>query len=173
MCDRCERGGTLDAAMLYVRHRAAVTRWVGRWRIERSEVPDLVHDVFLKILDSYKNFRHRSNLTTWLYALCGNVVRDYSRRRRTGMITRALADFDEATPASDVLLDGRLHERELHEVLGRMTARHRKILLLSLEEPGTKDLAAAMGISVAALWVARHRAFEEFRNRSRGRYRLK
>lgn len=73
----------LDVAGLYSRHASMVLRRVLRF-FPRDEAEEVVHEVFLKVLESADGFRAQASPTTWLYRLttnhCINRVRDRGRR---------------------------------------------------------------------------------------------
>jgi RNA polymerase sigma-70 factor (ECF subfamily) len=74
----------VDVADLYARYAPFVLRRVLRF-FARDEAEEVVHEVFVKVLENAASFRAEASPTTWLYRLttnhCINRVRDLGRRR--------------------------------------------------------------------------------------------
>lgn len=72
-----------EIARLYAAHAARVLRWVRRFSTERDP-EELVHEIFVKVIERIEQFRAESSPTTWLYRVttnhCLNRMRDQSRR---------------------------------------------------------------------------------------------
>jgi RNA polymerase sigma-70 factor (ECF subfamily) len=70
-------------ARLYADHAARVHRWVRRFGAV-DEPEELVHEIFVRVLERIDSFRAESSPTTWLYRLttnaCLNRLRDDGRR---------------------------------------------------------------------------------------------
>lgn len=49
---------------------------------ERQEAEDVVQETLLKVWRHRESFRHGSRLSTWIFALCLNLVRDHWRRTK-------------------------------------------------------------------------------------------
>ncbi|MCB9731729.1 MAG: sigma-70 family RNA polymerase sigma factor [Deltaproteobacteria bacterium] len=77
------RGG-IDVAELYRSYGPAVLRRVRRF-VAPSDAEEVVHEVFLKVVERHASFRADSSPATWLYRLvtnhCLNRARDAGRRR--------------------------------------------------------------------------------------------
>ncbi len=77
------QSATLDVAELYRRHAAMVLRRVLRF-FPRDEAEEVVHEVFIKVLERSDGFRGDASPTTWLYRMttnhCINRARDRGRR---------------------------------------------------------------------------------------------
>ncbi len=72
-----------DVARLYAKHASRVHRWVLRFCAE-VDAEEVVHEIFVKVLERIVQFRAHSSPTTWLYRLttnhCLNRLRDSGRR---------------------------------------------------------------------------------------------
>ncbi len=75
----------LDVEALYRDHSGMVLRRVRRF-FHGEEAEEVVHEVFLKVLEKAHTFRQQSSPTTWLYQLttnhCLNRLRNRDTRRR-------------------------------------------------------------------------------------------
>lgn len=74
----------MDLAELYRRYAAMVLRRVLRF-FPRDEGEEIVHEVFLRVVERAESFRADASPTTWLYRVttnhCLNRLRDDARRR--------------------------------------------------------------------------------------------
>ncbi len=78
-------GTGLDVAELYSRYAGMVLRRVRRFYGEQ-EAEEVVHEVFLRVLEKQHTFRAESSVVTWLYHLttnhCLNRLRNQRRRQQ-------------------------------------------------------------------------------------------
>ncbi len=88
-------------ARLYAEHAARVRRWVTRFEVG-TEADEIVHEIFVKVLERLEGFRRESSPTTWLYRMttnhCLNRLRDHGRRAE---LWRAHADALWGAPVAD------------------------------------------------------------------------
>ena len=72
-----------DIARLYRDHASRVLRWVGRFEAP-TDAEEVVHEIFVKVLERMGAFRAESSPATWLYRMttnhCLNRRRDRGRR---------------------------------------------------------------------------------------------
>lgn len=72
-----------DVGALYANHAKRVFRWVTRF-YAADHAEEVVHEVFLKVLENLEGFRNESSPTTWLYRMttnhCLNRLRNEGRR---------------------------------------------------------------------------------------------
>lgn len=90
-----------EVALLYARHAARVHRWVLRFEAE-SDAEEIVHEIFVKVIERIDGFRADASPTTWLYRMttnhCLNRQRDQGRRAQ---LWREHADALWTTPVPD------------------------------------------------------------------------
>lgn len=96
---------------------------------DREHAEDLLHDLFLKIIEMPERFDTNRSFRTWFYTLAGNMVRNEYRRNQIGRsYEKSLSDMEEP------VVDGteRSFDRELF---------HQRLLLeLERLEPEQKIL---------------------------------
>lgn len=72
-----------DVARLYAQHAGRVHRWVLRFE-PAANAEEVVHEIFVKVIERIDRFRAESSPTTWLYRMttnhCLNRLRDEGRR---------------------------------------------------------------------------------------------
>lgn len=85
------RSGDRDAFRVLVdRHKGSVFGLI-RCKVDNRETAeDLAQEVFLKLYRSLPGFRGDAKLSTWLYRIAVNTVRDYVRAKRRRPLTAVL-----------------------------------------------------------------------------------
>lgn len=72
-----------DVGSLYSEHAARVHRWVLRF-FGSSDAEEVVHEIFVKVIERIDGFRAEASPTTWLYRMtvnhCLNRLRNEGRR---------------------------------------------------------------------------------------------
>ena len=134
---------------IFQEYQNKVSRYV-RSRIRNyHDAEDMVSDVFLRVgsaLDRYNSAK--GSLSTWIYAITRNAVRDYYRRTKTTLPLTAQESLQDEGEALDDMVIGREQLSELAHALERLSQRERDILILRFYEglsPG--DIAKKMNIS--------------------------
>jgi len=140
---------------LYLRHVKFVSRSLRRFRVDESAMDDAIQDVFLVVHRRLADFKGRSAIRTWLFAIARWVALTYRRslHRRSLHLIDAPAEEIAETPAS---LAGPLEEtarREawaiLHKVLQQLDAGKRALfVMVELEQMTLRAAAEAQGIKM-------------------------
>jgi RNA polymerase sigma-70 factor, ECF subfamily len=171
----------LDLTRIYREHAAEVSRWAQRLGGPHAhiDVDDVLSEVFLVAHRRLREFRGDAKITTWLYAITLNVVRDMRRRERWRRWLRfGRAETEPAaglTPLQE--LEGRHAAALTYQLLDRLPEAERSALILfEMEGLSGEQIAALTGEAVGTVWVRLHRARARFRKhfleherRSRGK----
>ena len=103
----------VDVADLYCRYAPMVRRRVQRF-VRADEVDEVLHDVFVRVVERLDSFRGSSSPATWLYALttnhCLNRIRNTARRRE---LWAEFGGLHTSTGTSEADPETRLFLREL------------------------------------------------------------
>jgi len=93
-----------DVGRLYAEHSARVHRWTSRF-FPRDEAEEVVHEIFVKVLERIEGFRNDASPTTWLYRLtinhCLNRLRNATRRAELWQEQGSAAPWLVPTSAAD------------------------------------------------------------------------
>jgi len=150
-----------DVSILYQRYYPVVTRWLARFHTPPDDVPDIVHDVFLALLEPSTNFQNRSRIGTWLFAVTHRVASTYRRRKCRSIDANAMA-FEPPRPADqayEVAEDRRL----LLNVINGLSQRYRTLfILMYFEGRSAKEVGRRLGVRPGTVWSMAHRARKEF-----------
>ncbi|HYM12933.1 MAG TPA: sigma-70 family RNA polymerase sigma factor [Bryobacterales bacterium] len=126
-------------------------------RAPRSEVDDLVQDVFLLALRRLPGLRDPAAFGPWLAMIARNRANDYHRRARdSDELPADLARHDP--PAAEAL--------EVLEAVRSLPEAYREALILRLVEGMTgPEIAARTGLKPASVRVNLHRGMKQLREK--------
>lgn len=149
---------------LYDRYMTAVYHFCLRRAGNAAEAEDLTSAVFVRVLERLDDVRPES-FRGWLFAVTRSIVAD---RYRRGPALQALSDEEAAWAPDhrdgpeDAAL-GADAEDNVTELLRRLPPDQRTALALRLAGLDNREIAAAMGRSIAATKMLQHRASRRLR----------
>jgi RNA polymerase sigma-70 factor (ECF subfamily) len=150
---RAATGDTTAFRQLYERHRSDVARLVYRMLGPRSDMDDVIQEVFVQVYKSLKDFRGQSKFSTWLHRVTVNVVLMYRRAARSRPVfaeepvTDASMQSGEIAPDEDA--ERRERVRAFGRLLGRLADKKRIVFVLhELEGISPSEIARIVGAPV-------------------------
>jgi RNA polymerase sigma-70 factor, ECF subfamily len=150
---RAVAGDTSAFRSLYERHRGDVARLVYRMLGPRSDIEDVIQEVFVQVYKSLRDFRGQSKFSTWLHRVTVNVVLMYRRAARSrpvfadDAIADALLHSDDIAPDEDA--ERRERVRAFGRLLGRLGDKKRIVFVLhELEGIAPSEIARIVGAPV-------------------------
>jgi RNA polymerase sigma-70 factor, ECF subfamily len=155
------RAGDIAAyETLFRLHQRAVYGWVLQIVRNTAAAEDMTVETFWRIYQAHARFDPRQGFEAWARTIATRVALDWLRRQR-----------DEAELAADVAAPcgsdpGMAEEirRKTAQAFGRLPPKLRVAVVLAVvEEVPHKEVAAALGISVAAVKVRVFRALRLLR----------
>jgi RNA polymerase sigma factor (sigma-70 family) len=120
---RAAAGDTAAFRRLYERHRTDVARLVCRMLGARSDLDDVIQEVFVQVYKSLKDFRGQSKFSTWLHRVTVNVVLMHRRAARSRPVFTDEPPPEPALRSSDILPDEDADRRERMRAFGRLLDR--------------------------------------------------
>jgi RNA polymerase sigma-70 factor (ECF subfamily) len=162
--NREEPAVALTFNAVYVAHAQNVARWVTRLGGPGADVEDLTQEVFVIVARRLAQFRHESQVSTWLFGIAARVAANDRRRRRLRRWwMRLVPVFDDhpASPGSSPAdrLDRAEERRRFYDALDQLSERQRRALVLfELEELSVAEVAGLMGLKEGNTRVLLHRA---------------
>jgi RNA polymerase sigma-70 factor (ECF subfamily) len=166
LIERCQHGDKDAIQELFKKTSKEVLRILYRLVGPCRDMEDLVQQVYLALLGALGRFERRSSFSTYLFAICQKVVkkRDRSLWRRMRLHSAVVREPKKPVDQPDADLD-RLHRaEEVHRALGRISLRHRTVLVLFVMEGlSGSEVAKRLGIPEATVWTRLHRARNDFR----------
>lgn len=165
-------GDAAAFAALYRRLYPAVYAYVSRRVHEAADAEDLTAKVFMTLVEHLPAYeRARGSVRGWVISMARHAVIDHFRTRRPRADPaelEALAADASLEPTYGV--DAREQERELGELLKPLPPQTREMLSLRYAEGlRTKDIAAVLGVSEAAVKQRFSRALRDLRSRAAAR----
>ena len=148
-----------------------------------QDAQDAVQDTFLSVFKNVESFKGDSSLSTWIYRITVNAALMKMRRRRhddrSVPIDEAMPTFDEDghrvaslpdwTPRADEMLLNKEMGRHLRRAIETLEADYRTVLIMRDQEGlSNEEVAAVLGLSVAAAKSRLHRARIFVRERIKG-----
>jgi RNA polymerase sigma-70 factor (ECF subfamily) len=176
---RRQPGDQPSWARLEVLYAPLVRRWLGQQRTPEADVDDLSQEVLLALSQGLKDFEHNGRagaFRVWVRTITAHRLRAYWRSRKAGPLNGLddqLALLED--PQSEA---GRAWDREHDEHVARKLLEliepefapttWRSFRLLVLEERPTAEVAAAVGLSVNAVLIAKSRVLRRLRQEGKG-----
>jgi RNA polymerase sigma factor (sigma-70 family) len=151
---------------LFARNAPLLTRVVRVQVRSDEECRDLVQQTFLQLHRARRDYRKGQPLRPWLLTIAYNLCRDRWRalgHRREIPIEDA-PPVVESTTAAD-LLQERQRAVQLRQAMAELPSEQRRVIEMhwfgGLPLP---EVATALGVSLSAVKVRAHRAYERLRN---------
>lgn len=150
-------GDNSEFGRLYDRY-APLVHGILLARVPRSEVDDLVQDIFLHALRKLHTLRDWAAFGPWIAMITRNRATDYYRRtRETAEVTDDIAgDCGSTSPRANEIL----------ELIRHLPDAYRETLILRLVEGMTgPEIAARTGLTPASVRVNLHRGMKLLRGK--------
>lgn len=138
---------------------------------DQGRAEELTQETFIRSYRKLGSLRNADHVSTWLFGIARNVVREAVREKYRQSRTITLEDADAAsisdrrlTPQGEVEADEL--SRRIREALAALPADHRLVFVLKvLHEMPYDEIATITGASVGKLKTDLHRARAEMRRR--------
>ena len=118
-------------------YKESLVLFLVRFCGDMTSAEDLMEDVFVKLVVDRPGFRGKSSFKTWLFAIAGNVARDYMRRqKRRGGRALPLETAESIGEEQDLLREHFRSEEKLmvSRCMERLAPDYRQALYLSFFE---------------------------------------
>jgi RNA polymerase sigma-70 factor (ECF subfamily) len=144
---RCRAGEESAQEELYHRFRRQVAANLYRVLGQRTDLDDLVQEVFVIAFRGLGRFRGEARLSTWLYRICVNValgrIRSKTRRPPPVPLTQAVVEsMEPGTADPEQLLAQRQDRERVYRALEAMSPKKRMVLYLhEIEGLDLKEIA--------------------------------
>ena len=152
LVDRLARTGDPRAFdVLYRRHGAALYATAVRLTRDGDVAEDLVHDAWVRAVESLDRFERRSSFRTWITGILVNRVREDGRAQRRAPTGPEVSDVlieTIADPATSAPLDPEgIEPMDLEAAIGALAPGFRQVFVLHDIEGFThEEIAATLGL---------------------------
>ena len=137
------------------------------WRFthDRTELEELVHDVFVEAYMALGGYKGRGPFAHWLHRIATRVgYRFWKRRKRQARTPCPCSDWEPPSLSGPAPLEAEEAHKLLHGLLDRLPPRDRLVLtLMYLEDMPVAKVAEHTGWSVTMVKVQAHRARKKLR----------
>lgn len=110
---RAQAGDREAFDAIFRRHREAIARVIGVRVRDEALTDELVQRTFVRAYEGLSSFRNEAALSTWLYTIATNVVRNHARDTPS---SRAVP-LDDVELITNVFATGKLVAREVRQKL--------------------------------------------------------
>jgi RNA polymerase sigma factor (sigma-70 family) len=158
------KAGDLDMmSLLFERHHRALYGFLFHMTNHREGSEDMTQNVFYRMLKYRHTFNGEGQLTTWMYHLARNVLKDEFKKNSK---MHSLEEITESL-AGSITEDGleiKQSKLQLHEAMQLLSKDHREVLTLNrLQELRHKEVADVLQITEGAVKVRVYRAMQELK----------
>jgi RNA polymerase sigma-70 factor (ECF subfamily) len=152
LVERCQRGDAEAFRELFRDHRQDVARLAQRMLGRKTDLEDIVQEVFLQVHRSIRDFRHGARFSTWLYRVTVNVVLMHRRAAKSrpvfGEAPEHFAAVDQR-PRADEQVERERRVHAFHRLLDRLSEKKRLVFVLhELEGLAPGEIAKIVGSPV-------------------------
>lgn len=132
-------------------HKALLYKVANAYCPRREDRGDLIQDMVLELWRAWPRYDGRAAVSTWMHRIAVNVAisafRSEGRRIRDGV---PIEEFGMDLAAADRVLDDEGDDlRALHQLIARLDAVSRALILLYMEGYGQDEIADMLGISAS------------------------
>ena len=178
LLERLKRTDNQDAWRRFVQlYMPLIYRWASQAGLGENEASDLVQEVFLVLLEKLRDFQYdgRRSFRAWLKTVTLNKWRELARQRSPGRRTVAVNDLPDAEcPDRSELFEETEYRQHLVSCAVQIVqadfepATWKAWCAFVVEGRPAKDVAAELGLSVNAVYLAKGRVLAQLREELRG-----
>lgn len=168
-----EQDAALDFDTIYRQNWRMVARWTTRLGGPHISVEDVAQEIFLVVCRRLPGFRGEAKLSTWLFTITDQTIRNWRRRERwRRLVSRLTRQVEETAGAMQPTPVEELERRQAAELFYRiledMPHRYRTLLVLfEIEAQSAEEIGQLMSLKAATVRVLLHRARAAFLKRMR------
>jgi RNA polymerase sigma-70 factor (ECF subfamily) len=149
---RVQTGDLRAVTELYQRWKDGLFRFCCRMVSNADAAEDIIHDAFVKLIESRGRIQNPVSLKSWMYAVVRNEALTLLNKQKR---SRPLADDDEevfAAETSAAIMEQTEQQRQIERMLDRLLPQYKEIVLLREYEGMTyEEIAAVTGTTVSAV----------------------
>jgi RNA polymerase sigma-70 factor (ECF subfamily) len=170
---RARRGDEDAFRLMFERYTRPLMSFIYDMVSDRVRAEELTQETFVRAYKNMNRLRDAAKLSSWLFGIARNVVRESLRAgRREGLQVELDANAATEPAATGALPDASLWNKELRQAITRALAKlpeERRLIftLKVLQLRSYKEVAEITGHSIVKLKQDVHRARAEMRNRLR------
>lgn len=148
---RVQSGDHRAVTELYHRWKDGLFRFSSRMVSCAEAAEDIIHDAFVKLIETRGRIHNPASLKSWMYAVVRNEALTLLNKQKR---YRPLADDDEIfeSETSDAAMEHSEQQRQIERMLDRLLPQYKEIVLLrEYEGLNYEEIAAVTGTTVSAV----------------------
>ena len=158
------KAGARDPDSLYeeaaAEFGAALERLARGYERDPDKRRDLLQEIHVALWRSFRGFDGRCSLRTWVYRVAHNTATSQVLRRATNV--PSFVSLDGIDPIADAIVGERTLDRQrtldrLYELIHRLDAGDRQVMLLYLEAVDAATISEVTGLSASNVATKVHR----------------
>lgn len=139
-------------ATFYRTFQPKLLRFIAAKVNDQRDCDEILQDTLFAFLEAIRDFHGKSNLQTFLFAICQHKIIDFYRRKRIRHLVFSQAPQLEAIASTflnpEEELDMTMLKEKIHRVLSMLLPRYRRILSLKyLEGESVEGIAKKLAIT--------------------------
>jgi RNA polymerase sigma-70 factor (ECF subfamily) len=159
---------------LFGEHRDRLYRFVLRHIGDSTEAEELAQQAFVEAARTFEQFRGESQLSTWLYGIAMNLVRNHLARAPSRLYRFEDESALDATPCTQANPEQQCHMNQLMKLLqteldGLMPEMREVLLLVAMDDMSYEEAAALLSVPIGTVRSRVSRARSHLRNRLQAR----
>ncbi len=147
---KCKHGSRAAFRRIYEKYESDLRTLAANLLDDKAAAEDVVHDVFISLLQVVDKFELRSSLVGYLKTCVANRSRDYVRRRKPQ--TAAINDAEQAIPSDDGPVQLVIKSEELQKLgiaISQIPYEQREAIVLRLHgQMKFKTIANLQNVSI-------------------------
>ncbi len=164
--------GDQDAfAWLMKKYKGPLNNLIYKMVSEKSEIEDLVQEVFIKAFNSLKNYNQEYAFSTWIYRIAINNTIDYLRKKKLDTFSIDSDDDDEedkpkfeipdTTYSADANIILEQRQQIINDAIESLPEKYRKIIeLRHKEELSYEEISEILNLPIGTVKAHLFRARE-------------
>lgn len=164
--------GDQDAfAWLMKKYKGPLSNLIFKMVSERSEIEDLVQEVFIKAFNSIKNYNQEYAFSTWIYRIAINNTIDYLRKKKLDTFSIDSDDEEEedkprfeipdTTYSADANIILEQRQQIINDAIESLPEKYKKIIeLRHKEELSYEEISEILNIPIGTVKAHLFRARE-------------
>ncbi|WP_053070423.1 RNA polymerase sigma factor [Alkalihalobacillus pseudalcaliphilus] len=151
---------------IYREHYLDVYRFIISFTHTQDEAEDLTQEVFVRAVRSYKQFKKKSQIKTWLFSIAKNVAIDHVRKAsRKRQLQHVLLYFSQQ---KSTRIEEEIEKKEEFESIQKELMKLKKtyrmvVILRVIHQFSVRETAEIMNWSETKVKVTYHRAIQKLK----------
>lgn len=151
----------IEMKELYETHADIVYRYIFLLVRNKEVAEDLTQETFMKVLQHFHHFQHKSNVSTWIIKIAKNTTYDYFRKQRFPAIFKS---NEGNSPSSEESLIQKTEIEMLYKALFRLKRDYQEVIILrKINEFSINETAHILGWSENKVKAKLARALQKLR----------